>query len=45
MKLIKKEIEIITNKKPIGYIDNGDYSIKYTYKLFGLLPVKKIIKK
>ena len=39
MKIISKELQIITIKKPIGYIDNGEYKLKTVYKIFGVLPI------
>lgn len=45
IKLITKETLVIVEKKPLGFIDNGEYSIKYTWKLFGIIPIKKQIKK
>lgn len=43
-KILTKEIEVITVKKPIGFIDNGEYELKTTYKIFGI-PIKWKYKK
>jgi hypothetical protein len=43
-KIFVKEIEVVTIKKSLGFVDNGEYELKTTYKLFGI-PFKKKMKK
>lgn len=43
-KILTKEIEVITVKKSIGFIDNGEYKLKTTYKILGI-PIKWKYKK